>query len=62
LTLKKPSCQQRLKEIGFIVLKMKIYFTFEMWFSKESFCFKNGQLLLAANRYRQPKKNTPTTA
>jgi hypothetical protein len=53
LTLKKPSCQQRLKEIGFIVLKMKIYFTFEKWFSKESFCFKNGQLLLAANRYLQ---------
>jgi hypothetical protein len=35
------------------VLLMKIYFTFEMWFPKESLYFKNGQLLLAAHRYGQ---------
>jgi len=29
---------------------MKIYFTFEVWFSKEKFVLRKRQLLVAANR------------
>jgi hypothetical protein len=36
---------------------MKIYFTFEVWFSKDNLCFNpeasGRQLSLAANRYKQ---------